>query len=134
VAPEAIHAAGLIGEDRRDIGVLAVTSADRLSAHWHAAQRARRNGDHSAMSHVEKLLAPLPRQTGLVTVIDGYPTTLSWLGGVYGHRVQPLGIDHFGQSGTLDQVYRRYEIDAAAIIQAAQDVFVSRPIFRASPV
>ena len=134
VAPEAIHAAGLIGEDRRDIGVLAVTSADRLSAHWHAAQRARRNGDHSAMSHVEKLLAPLPRQTGLVTVIDGYPTTLSWLGGVYGHRVQPLGIDHFGQSGTLDQVYRRYEIDAAAIIQAAQDVFVSRPIFRATPV
>src|SRR3954447_18885389 len=41
VAPEAIEAVGLIGEDRRDVGLLAVTSADRLNAGWTAAQRAR---------------------------------------------------------------------------------------------
>ena len=45
MAPEAIEAAGLLAEDRRGIGVLAVTSADRLSAGWHAAQRAREQGD-----------------------------------------------------------------------------------------
>ena len=45
VAPEAIEAAGLLAEDRRGVGVLAVTSADRLSAGWHAAQRAREQGD-----------------------------------------------------------------------------------------
>jgi pyruvate dehydrogenase E1 component len=39
---EAIAAAGLIGEGRRDVGVLAVTSADRLNAGWTAAQRAAR--------------------------------------------------------------------------------------------
>ncbi|MEM1316260.1 MAG: 1-deoxy-D-xylulose-5-phosphate synthase N-terminal domain-containing protein, partial [Pseudomonadota bacterium] len=44
VAPEAIAAAGLIGNDRRDIGLLAVTSADRLNAGWTAAMRARRRG------------------------------------------------------------------------------------------
>ncbi len=44
VAPEAIEAAGLLAEDRRGVGVLAVTSADRLSAGWHAAQRAREQG------------------------------------------------------------------------------------------
>ena len=48
VAPEAIEAAGLLAEDRRGVGVLAVTSADRLSAGWHAAQRAREQGDAEA--------------------------------------------------------------------------------------
>ena len=45
VAPEAIEAAGLLAEDGRGVGVLAVTSADRPSAGWHAAQRAREQGD-----------------------------------------------------------------------------------------
>ncbi|MGA7972963.1 MAG: transketolase, partial [Pseudolabrys sp.] len=41
IAPEAIAAIGLMAEDRRDVGLLAVTSADRLNAGWTAAQRAR---------------------------------------------------------------------------------------------
>jgi pyruvate dehydrogenase E1 component len=44
IAPEAIEAIGLMGEDRRDVGLLAVTSADRLNAGWTAAQRARERG------------------------------------------------------------------------------------------
>ncbi len=44
VAPGAIDAAGLIGEDRRDAGLLAVTSADRLYADWTRAQKAREQG------------------------------------------------------------------------------------------
>jgi pyruvate dehydrogenase E1 component len=55
--PEAIEAAGLLAEDRRGVGVLAVTSADRLSAGWHAAQRAREQGDPEARRHIESLLA-----------------------------------------------------------------------------
>ncbi|TIX02836.1 MAG: transketolase, partial [Mesorhizobium sp.] len=50
VATEAIAAAGRIGGDRRDIGVLAVTSADRLNAGWTAARRARARGHATAMS------------------------------------------------------------------------------------
>ena len=44
VAAEAIEAVGLIAEDRRDVGLLAVSSADRLNAGWTAAQRARERG------------------------------------------------------------------------------------------
>ena len=36
------------------------------------------------LSHIEKLLAPLPRDCGIVTVIDGHPATLGWLGSVRG--------------------------------------------------
>lgn len=128
IAPEAIQAAGLIGEDRRDVGVLAITSADRLSAGWHAARRARQRGDQTAMSYVEDLLAPLPRHTGIVTVIDGHPTTLSWLGSVCGHPVQPLGVEHFGQSGSLAALYKHHRIDINSIVDAAQAALTSRPI------
>src|SRR5215207_1490834 len=60
VAPEAIEAVGLMAEDRRDVGLLAVTSADRLNAGWTAAQRARERGLVHARSHVERLLTDLP--------------------------------------------------------------------------
>ncbi|MGF1591744.1 MAG: transketolase [Kiloniellaceae bacterium] len=128
VAAEAIAAAGLVAEDRRDVGVLAVTSADRLSAGWHAAERARQEGARDARSHIEELLAPIDRDAGLVTVLDGHPTTLSWLGAVRGHRVQALGVEHFGQTGTIEDLYAHHRIDTAAIVAAANAATEGRPI------
>lgn len=120
LAPEAIEAAGLLSEDGRGIGVLAVTSADRLSAGWHGAQRARENGTVEAVSHVEGLLSALPRDAGLITVCDAHPESLSWLGGVAGHRVRALGVEHFGQSGSIHELYSHYHLDANAILAAAE--------------
>ena len=128
VAPEAIQATGLMAEDRRDVGLLAVTSADRLNAGWTAAQRAREHGLVHARSHVERLLSDVPTNCGIVTVLDGHPATLAWLGAVYGHRVRPLGVEHFGQSGSLADLYRHYGIDANAIVAAAQILVPGRPI------
>ena len=115
VGPEAIRAAGIIGESRRDVGVLAVTSADRLNAGWTAALRARARGNVAAVSQVERLFADLPPHCTLVTVIDGHPATLAWLGAVRGHRTVPLGVEHFGQTGTIGDLYRHFGIDAASI-------------------
>ncbi|MEQ8968719.1 MAG: transketolase [Azospirillaceae bacterium] len=128
VAPEAIAAAGLMGEDRRDVAVLAVTSADRLNAGWTAAARARERGRTGATSPVEALLAPLPPHAGIVTVLDGHPVTLGWLGSVHGHRVRALGVEHFGQTGTVADLYRHHGIDAQAIVAAAQGLSPARPI------
>jgi pyruvate dehydrogenase E1 component len=128
IAPEAIEAVGLMAEDRRDVGLLAVTSADRLNAGWTAAQRARERGLVHARSHIERLLEDVPPHCGLVTVIDGHPATLAWLGAVRGHRVRPLGVEHFGQTGSLAELYRHYGIDANAIVAAAQSVAPGRPI------
>jgi pyruvate dehydrogenase E1 component len=146
VAPEAIAAAGLVGEDRRGIGVLAVTSADRLSAGWHAAQRAREGGRplaqasacHSGVggegsdprptrAHIERLLTELPRDAALVTVTDAHPEALSWLGGVCGHRVRALGVEHFGQSGSIPELYGHYGLDVNAILAAAEGL-TGRPV------
>jgi len=128
VAPEAIQAVGLMAEDRRDVGLLAVTSADRLNAGWTAAWRARERGLVHARSHIERLFAGLPSYCGIVSVIDGHPATLAWLGAVHGHRVRPLGVEHFGQTGSIADLYRHYGIDANAIIAAAQAVAPGGPI------
>jgi pyruvate dehydrogenase E1 component len=128
VGPEAIEAIGLMGEDRRDVGLLAVTSADRLHAGWTAAQRARERGLVHASSHVERLLAGVPGNCALVTVMDGHPATLSWLGGVFGHKTRGLGVEHFGQTGTVADLYRHYGIDAQGIAAAAQAIAAGKPI------
>ncbi len=128
VAPEAIAAAGFLAEDRNDVAVLAVTSADRLNAGWQAAARARMKGDGTASSHIQNLLGDLPAFTGIVTVIDGHPATLSWLGGVRGHRTASLGVEHFGQSGRIAQLYEHYGIDKAAILHSAQALVMGRPV------
>jgi pyruvate dehydrogenase E1 component len=128
VAPEATQAVGLMAEDRRDVGLLAVTSADRLNAGWTAAHRARERGLVHARSHVERLLDEVPAQAGIVTVLDGHPATLAWLGAVAGHRVRPLGVEHFGQTGSLPDLYRHYGIDANAVVAAAAALTPGRPI------
>ncbi|MDV7145849.1 1-deoxy-D-xylulose-5-phosphate synthase N-terminal domain-containing protein [Tropicimonas sp. TH_r6] len=128
VGVEAIKAAGIIGEGRRDIGVLAVTSADRLNAGWTAAQRARSRGNETAQSHIETLLAQLPSHSKLITLIDGHPATLSWLGAVMGHRTIPLGVEHFGQTGTIGDLYRHHGLDAEAIVSKVNGLTAGRAV------
>ncbi|WP_432431322.1 transketolase [Neorhizobium galegae] len=132
VANEAIAAAGMLADMRRDIGVLAVTSADRLNAGWQAAMRARARGVEGATGHIERLLVPIPRHAALVTVIDGHPATLSWLGGVIGHRTHSLGVEHFGQTGTVADLYRHYGIDATNIAQVAASLTPGRKFVHAA--
>ncbi|HUA57082.1 MAG TPA: 1-deoxy-D-xylulose-5-phosphate synthase N-terminal domain-containing protein [Candidatus Sulfotelmatobacter sp.] len=126
VAPEAIEAHAQILEDVPGAGLLAVTSPDRLHAGWRAAATERREGRPDARAPIEQLLAPLARDAALVTVIDGHPATLSWLGAVGRHRVHALGVDHFGQSADLPSLYRVYGLDADRILDAAAALLVER--------
>ena len=127
VAPEAIEAAGLLSDQRGGVGVLAVTSGDRLSAGWHGAERAREQGHPEARAHVEHLLAKLPRDAGIITICDAHPESLSWIGSVAGHRVRALGVEHFGQSGSIPELYAHYGLDAAAVLRAAE-ALTGRPV------
>ncbi|MFT5743716.1 MAG: pyruvate dehydrogenase E1 component [Paracoccaceae bacterium] len=128
VAQEAIAAAGQLTEARRDVGVLAVTSADRLNAGWTAAQRDRARGNVSAQSHIETLLRDLPQTCSIVTVMDGHPATLGWLGSVAGHRAISLGVEHFGQTGSIQELYRHYGIDQQGILTAINGLTAGRRI------
>jgi pyruvate dehydrogenase E1 component len=117
VAPEAEAAFAVLREEVPDAGLLAITSPDRLHAGWLAAQRARRDGT-AATSHVEQLLAPLRPGGAIVTILDGHPSALAWLGGVAGQRVVPLGVERFGQSADLIDIYQEYGLNEDAILNA----------------
>ena len=93
----------------------------------------RRSARASAASSMRAAMssgcsARLPRHCGLVTVIDGHPATLAWLGAVHGHRTRALGVEHFGQTGTVADLYRHFGIDAQGIVAAAEMIAPGRPI------
>ncbi|HEY5288619.1 MAG TPA: transketolase, partial [Caulobacteraceae bacterium] len=124
LAPEALAAWEQLADDVPGLGLLAVTSPDLLHRGWSARQAERWRDGPGKKSHVETLLDALSPDAGLVTVIDGSPSALSWLGGVRGMRVSPLGVDRFGQTGDLPDLYRTYRLDADAIVEAAAELFL----------
>jgi len=110
-----------MAEDRRDVGLLAVTSADRLNAGWTAAQRARERGLVHARSHIERLLANVPANCGMVTVLDAHPATLAWLGRLPAIVRARSGSKHFARPARSPSS-TTYGIDANAIVAAAQAI------------
>ena len=121
VAPEVMAAAEALAGDIPGLGILAVTSPDRLYADW---RRARLTG---TQSHIQSLLAPLAQGAGLLTVLDGFPLTLSWLGSVGPYRVHPLGVDRFGQSGDIPDLYHYYGLDTDAILDGVAALILETP-------
>jgi len=124
IAPEVLDAYDQLAEDIPGLGVLNVTSPDLLHRQWSASRAARWTGAPREPSHVERILGALSPDAGLVTIIDGSPSALSWLGGVRGMRVSPLGTDRFGQTGDLVDLYRTYRLDPHAIIDAVANLFL----------
>jgi pyruvate dehydrogenase E1 component len=125
IAPEVMDAAAQLADDLPGLGVLNVVSPGLLHRDWMGARRARWEAGQNRESHADRLLARLAPGAGLVTVIDGAPATLSWLGGVRGMAVSSLGVDAFGQVGDLPDLYRHYRLDADAIVEACADLFLS---------
>jgi pyruvate dehydrogenase E1 component len=123
VMPEALLAWEELSEDIPGLGLLALTSPDLLHRGWTAAQAARWQ-DRRGASHVEQLLSRLAPHAGLVTLADAAPASLSWLGGVLGHRVAPLGVEKFGQTGSLADLYATYRLDGDAITEAVAELLL----------
>jgi len=123
VAPEANEALDQLLEDIPGAGLLAVPSPDLVHKGWSESVAKLGREGVQQRSHIGAMLSVLSPGASLVTVIDGAPATLSWLGGVMGHRVLPLGIDRFGQSGDVNQLYGEYRIGVDAILDACASAF-----------
>jgi len=118
IAPEVMRAVQELLNDNKDIAVLAITSSDRLYKDWSTARRKSRIEKDPQTSHVEKLVNALARDCEIVTVCDAHPLSLSWIGSVQGNPVVPLGVEAFGQTGDLPDLYEHFMIDSAAIVAA----------------
>jgi pyruvate dehydrogenase E1 component len=113
VLPEVLAAADALG----DVDVICVTSADLLFR----ALRARAGLGEGSAGILDELF-PVDRAAPLVTVLDGDPHALAFLGAVNASPLTPLGVTRFGQSGDLAEVYEHHEIDAETIVGAALDL------------
>ncbi|HEX4358060.1 MAG TPA: pyruvate dehydrogenase [Pseudonocardia sp.] len=108
-------------ERLEQVGVLAdvvcVTSPDLL---FRALRARQGRGDDS--SWILEQAFPARRATPLVTLLDGHPHTLAFLASINGVSSALLGVTGFGQSGSLEEVYRYHGIDSDAVVRAALDI------------
>jgi pyruvate dehydrogenase E1 component len=123
IMPEALAAFDALKEDVPGLGLLSVTSPNLLHRGWSAAEAARWDGA-TQPSHAATLLSRLSPGARLVTLCDAAPASLSWLGAVLGHRVAPLGVDRFGQTGNLPDLYGEYRLDGEAITEAMAGLLI----------
>jgi pyruvate dehydrogenase E1 component len=119
LVPEAVEAADLLAQQGVPADVVVVTSYDRL---WRAVQTRRGLATGSSYGVDETVLDRVFRPTPLVTLLDGHPHTLAFLGTVTGTPVTCLGVSTFGQAGGLQDVYGVHGIDARSVVEAALDL------------
>jgi len=118
VAPEVMRAVQDLQQENKDMAVLAVTSSDILYRDWSESRKNSVIKKTETLSHIETLMSGLARDCIVVTVCDAHPLHLSWLGSINGNPVVPLGVEDFGQTGDLPDLYDHFMMDSAAIVAA----------------
>lgn len=114
--PETLAAADELAKEIA-VDVICITSADLLFRAWRAQQ-----GFGTAERGILDALFPPDRKAPIVSVLDGHPHTLAFLGSLRGTPMTCLGVDDFGQSGDVPDLYRHFQIDTEAIVGAALDL------------
>jgi pyruvate dehydrogenase E1 component len=115
--PEVIASADELEAAGAAVDVLCLTSPGLV---FRAMQA--RTGLARADATVLDELFPPDRAAPIVSVLDGHPHTLAFLGGIRRMPQSSLGVSDFGQSGDLQDLYRHFGIDADTIVGAAYDV------------
>ncbi len=120
VIPEMLAAAAELEDEGVGAAVISITSLHRLYRGWIRSLRdsqsrlVRPQDDH----HLAALIPPELRRAPIVTVHDAASHTMAWLGSVYGQRVVPLGVDDFGESGTIPELYDKFGLQADQVVNA----------------
>ncbi|HET7874589.1 MAG TPA: 1-deoxy-D-xylulose-5-phosphate synthase N-terminal domain-containing protein [Methylomirabilota bacterium] len=109
MVPEAVEASRALRAEGLFANVFAVTSPDLLY-----------RGLREPRPYLLDLVTAAEEGVPVVSVLDGHSQTLAFVGAALGVPQIPLGVDHFGQSGARQDLYRHYGIDAPAIAQAAR--------------
>jgi pyruvate dehydrogenase E1 component len=121
MVPEAVEAARRLAEEGIAANVIHVTSPDRLFATLRHRRRGQRQDARASadLGPIAALLPPSERAVPIVTVQDASAHSLAFVGGIYGAPTISLGVDQFGQSGSLHDLYRQTGISVDDIVSAA---------------
>jgi pyruvate dehydrogenase E1 component len=117
IMPEVITAADELEAAGIACDVVCLTSADLVFRALQARQGLA-EGDPAILDE----LFPPDRAGPIVSVLDGHPHTLTFLSAIRRVPIACLGVDDFGQSGDVSDLYRAFGIDADTIVGAASDL------------
>ncbi len=121
MAPEALAAAHLLDEEGVQASVIHLTSPDRVYRSWRAgfAQSTATAHVVRVPSHLHRLIPHDERQRPIISVHDAASHSLAWLGSAIGTHQYTLGVDRFGESGTIADLHELTGINAGSIVNAA---------------
>ena len=122
---QALAASDLLYEDGIYANVINLTSPDRLFTEWQSHQLARLRGEEGEAPYLLRLVPPGERHP-MVSVIDGHPLALEWIGGVLGAPQVALGVSRFGESGDIESLYRTMRIHADDIVAGVGSLILER--------
>ncbi|HEY7492512.1 MAG TPA: 1-deoxy-D-xylulose-5-phosphate synthase N-terminal domain-containing protein [Candidatus Tectomicrobia bacterium] len=113
---EALQASRMASDEGIYANVINITSADRLFRDYFDASHQARP------SYLDELLPVADRQVPAITLLDGHPLALAWLGTLFSAPLKPLGVVNFGETGSLQELYHKHHIDTDAVLTAIVQV------------
>ncbi len=120
MAPEALAAATELDDEGVTAAVVHLTSPDRVYRSWRAGYTSAASGSVvRSPSHLHRLVPTTERRRPVVSVHDASSHSLAWIGSALGTSQYALGVDRFGESGTISDLHEATGISAANIVNAA---------------
>jgi pyruvate dehydrogenase E1 component len=121
MAPEALAAAAILDDEGVQASVIQLTSPDLVYRSWRTAfvDAVTAATTQRRPSVIDRLVPTGERTRPIVSVHDAASHSLAWLGSVLGTRQYTLGVDRFGESGTIADLHELTGIDAGTIVNTA---------------
>ena len=119
MVPVAVEASQQLLDEGVYANVINVTGQGPLYADFQGRARAKMRGEDGTGEFMADVIPMKDRSAPVVTVIDGHPHSMAWIGGALNTAAFPLGVDRYGQSGNPSELYREYEIDSESIVAAS---------------
>ncbi len=121
VMPEALAAVEQLDQEGVRAVLIDVTNLGRLYRGWVHAQRdaVAASRPSSGAFHLANLIPVGERSIPIVTVHDAASHAMAWIGSVFGQRTIAVGVDGFGQSGTIDELYNLFGLRPEQLVTAA---------------
>ena len=121
MAPEALEAAAELDVEGVQATVINLTSPNRAYASWRASfvNSVQAGAAVRKPSHIHRLVPASELHRPVVTVHDAASHSLAWIGSALGTRQYPLGVDRFGESGTISDLHEITGISAPNIVNAS---------------
>ncbi len=118
MVPEAVEASRQLMDEGVYANVINITGPGPLYKRFQDSVNAAMKSKPEMSEFMADVVPVADRVGPVITVVDGHPHSLAWIGSALNTVSLPLGVSGFGQSGDRPDLYREYGIDVESIMAA----------------